>query len=176
MRFIALDTETTGMNKKRNGDQVCAGHRVIEIGCVEIIGKKVTGRQFHTFCNPGRGIDPGAVRVHGLTDEIVKTAPLFHDVAKGFVDFIGGSTLIIHNARFDIAFLDQEFAALPKELQPVGLFTFIDTLELAREAFPFNRNDLDSLCSRGGIGGRVGAHGALIDAKLLADVFLAFFC
>lgn len=175
MRFITLDTETTGFNKKR-GDSVCKGHRVIEIACVEIIDGKITGKYFHTFCKPDRDIDPEAIKVHGITDDSIKNAPLFGDIVEKLLRFLSDSIIVIHNAKFDIAFIDKELLKLPNSLKPIRTFVFIDTLELARGRFPFSKNDLDSLCCRAKFDGRLSKkHGALLDAHLLAKVFLFFF-
>lgn len=174
-RFIVLDTETTGLNRNRNiNTDVCHGHRVVEIACVEIIGSSITGRRFHRYVQPDRDIDPKAVSVHGITDEFLKGKPRFHDIVGEFLDFIKDDVLVIHNAPFDIAFIDQEFSLLPKSLQPTGKnFTFIDTLTIARDRFPYYKNDLNSLCDRYEVGGRSGGlHGALEDTRMLALVFL----
>lgn len=176
MRFVALDTETTGFNRKRGDGDVCRGHRIIEIGCVEIIDGMVTGRQFHCFLNPGRLVDPGAFKVHGISDAYLKSKPSFQSVVKRFVGFLEGAVVVIHNADFDISFIDQEFTFLPEHLRPNGkTFRFIDTLKLARTEFPGLKNDLGSLCARCNIVGRQGLHGALIDAELLAAVYIIMF-
>lgn len=170
MRFVVLDTETTGLSKAKGN--VCDGHRVIEIGCVEIVDAVITGRVFHSFIDPEMSVDPRATRVHGIVNEFLVDKPKFADVVGAFIDFIGDSIVVIHNAPFDIAFLDQEFELLGMGLRPTCVFKFIDTLALARTLFPNSRNDLDSLCKRLGIAGRVGSHGALEDARLLAHVYL----
>jgi len=172
MRFVVLDTETTGLNRKRrNGISVCDGHRVIEIGCVEIVdGSVVDG--FHSYIRADSVVDPAATRVHGITDDFLMGKPSFHDVVGDFLSYIDGAVLIIHNAAFDIAFLNQEFSMLPMHKQPDRMFEFIDTLLLSRRLFPGQRNDLDSLCNRFGIKGRSGVHGALLDAQLLALVYI----
>lgn len=166
-----LDTETTGINKKR-GSNVCDGHRVVEIGCIEMVDGVLTGRQFHTYLKPDRVIDPKAVAVHGITDRFLVDKPLFRDVVADFVRFIRGANLVIHNASFDIAFLDQEFKLLDVGLQPVGeVFKVVDTLDMARNLFPGARNGLDDLCRRFNLVGRTGVHGALLDASLLAVIY-----
>lgn len=166
-RYVVLDTETTGMNRKRNGGSVCVGHRIIEIGCVDM----GTKRRFHVYINPEQDVQPGASRIHGVTSEFLKDKPLFRDVASKFIKFIKGATVIIHNAPFDIAFINQELGLLPRNQQPNETFRFIDSLELARDIFPGVRNDLDSLCDRMGVEGRHGCHGALLDAELLSEVY-----
>ena len=174
MRWIALDTETTGMNKgRRNGGDVCKGHRVIEIGCVEIVNGNITGKQFHAYIKPDRKVDQKATLIHGITDDFLHDKPVFQQVVKSLLKFIGGSNLIIHNAPFDIAFLDQEFSLLAGVNQPKELFTVTDTLQVARECFPFQNNTLNALGARLDIGlKREGRHGALLDAEMLARVYL----
>lgn len=173
-RIVVLDTETTGLNRRRNGSSVCVGHRVIEIACVEIVGGKLTDRSFHVYVDPCQSVDDGASRIHGVTDGFLRGRPLFGDIVRDFLDFIHGSVIVIHNAPFDIAFIDQEFALLPLDQQPSGgVFTYVDTLQLARGLFAGTRNDLDSLCRRFDVEGRDGrSHGALLDARLLAEVYL----
>lgn len=173
MRQIALDTETTGMNKSRgdNGALVAAGHRIIEIACVEILDRQITGRTFHTFLNPGRRIDKKAVEVHGITDERVRGSPKFSDIVTDLLNFINGDELIIHNAAFDTAFLDKEFRMLPKQKQPTTNFRCIDTLEIARNMFPGEDNTLSALCRRYNIANAV-EHSALLDAVMLAHLYL----
>ena len=166
-RQIVLDTETTGLHAR-------LGDRVIEIGCIELLSRNVTERQFHSYLNPEREIDEGAAKVHGLTLEFLADKPKFADIAKEFVDYIGGAELIIHNAAFDVEFLDQElsFAGLRKlaEYAP----KIIDTLAMARELHPGKRNGLDALCERYAINNAHRTlHGALLDARLLAEVYLA---
>lgn len=170
-RIVVLDTETTGINRKRDGSAVCFGHRVIEVGCVEIVKGKVTGRTFHVYVNPCRAIDQGAIKVHGITDSFVCDKPKFDVIAADFIAFIKGAVVVIHNAPFDISFLDQEFNLLDEQKQPSGVYKYIDTLALARDMFPGVKNDLDSLCCRFGIKGRDGVHGALKDAEVLAGVY-----
>ncbi len=166
-RQIVLDTETTGLNAR-------LGDRVIEIGCIELLSRSVTERQFHSYLNPEREIDEGAAKVHGLSLEFLADKPKFAEIAKEFVDYISGAELIIHNAAFDVEFLDQElsFAGLKKltEYAP----KIIDTLALARELHPGKRNGLDALCERYAISNAHRTlHGALLDARLLAEVYLA---
>jgi DNA polymerase-3 subunit epsilon len=180
MRQIVLDTETTGL-------EVSQGHRVIEVGCIELVDRRATGRHFHHYLNPERDIDAGASAVHGLSRERLSTAPKFAEIAAALLEFIAGSELIIHNAPFDVAFLDMELALLagappplPATLPPAwpagvrSLCQVLDTLPLARARHPGQRNSLDALCKRYGVdnSGR-DLHGALLDAQLLADVYLA---
>jgi DNA polymerase-3 subunit epsilon len=165
MRQVVLDTETTGIGE---------GHRIIEIGCVEVIERKLTGRHFHVYINPDRPIDAEAVEVHGITNEwLIETgAPLFGQVADDFCDFISGAELVIHNAAFDIGMMDAEFKRLNMPLT----HTFcgvLDTLLMARDLHPGARNSLDALCKRYGIdNSHREFHGALLDAEILADVYL----
>jgi DNA polymerase-3 subunit epsilon len=175
MRQIVLDTETTGLEAER-------GHRIIEIGCIELLNRRPSGRQFHRFVNPEREIDQGARAVHGITRERLLAAPKFADIAAELVGFITGSELIIHNAPFDVGFIDMELAllartrgshgALPVAVRSVCMV--LDTLALARERHPGQRNNLDALCKRYGIdNSHRELHGALLDARILADVYLA---
>jgi DNA polymerase-3 subunit epsilon len=169
MRQVALDTETTGLEVER-------GHRVIEIGCVELLNRRTTGRYFHRYLNPEREIEQGAWSVHGLTRSRLEQEPKFAQIAHELLQFIDGSELIIHNAAFDIGFLEREFA-LVAPAAPVlvrNLCAVLDTLELARVRHPGQRNSLDALCKRYGIdNSHRELHGALLDARLLADVYLA---
>ena len=169
MRQVALDTETTGLEVER-------GHRVIEIGCVELLNRRTTGRYFHRYLNPEREIEQGAWSVHGLTRSRLEQEPKFAQIAHELLQFIEGSELIIHNAAFDIGFLEREFA-LVAPAAPVlvrNLCAVLDTLELARMRHPGQRNSLDALCKRYGIdNSHRDLHGALLDARLLADVYLA---
>lgn len=171
IRQIALDTETTGFNKSRNGALVAVGHRIIEIGCAEIINGAVTGRTFQRFINPHRKIDKAAIKVHGITDDELKDKPSFHEILNDFLDFIGDSELIIHNAPFDIAFLDREFKLLPTTKQPTKTFNVIDTLASARRIFPGEKNTLLALCQRFNVSQAV-EHSALLDAVMLAHVYI----
>ena len=166
-RRIVLDTETTGLDPAQ-------GHRVIEIGCVELVGRRLTERRFHTYINPERDIDPGAMQVHGITNERVASEPVFAAIAGDLVEFIRGAELVIHNAAFDVGFLDHEFARLGRDKTAEVCAGVLDTLKLAREARPGRRNSLDALCKDYGIdnSGRQ-LHGALLDAELLAEVYLA---
>ncbi|MEQ8205460.1 MAG: DNA polymerase III subunit epsilon [Woeseia sp.] len=167
-RQIVLDTETTGLTPAE-------GHRVIEIGCMEMVNRRLTGRDFHRFLNPDRDIDEGAERVHGISRAFLADKPRFSDVVDEFLEFIGGSELVIHNAPFDVGFLDHELR-LMRHAQPAieQHATILDTLTLAREMHPGQRNSLDALCKRYEVdaSGR-DVHGALIDADLLARVYLA---
>lgn len=169
MRRVVLDTETTGM-------PVNDGHRVIEIGCVEVEGRRLTNRHFHIYLQPDREIDEGAIAVHGITNEDLKDKPRFKDVADEFYEFIKGAQLIIHNAPFDIGFLNNEFALIGQhERADISSYCdVLDTLQMARERHPGQRNSLDALCKRYGVdnSGRE-LHGALLDSEILADVYLA---
>lgn len=168
MRQIVLDTETTGL-------EVGDGHRVIEIGAVELIDRRPSGRHFHRYLNPQRDIEEGALEVHGITLEFLQDKPLFADVAQEFLAFIQGAELVIHNAPFDLGFLDMELSLLgdaPAHITDSSSVT--DTLALARDLHPGQRNSLDALCKRYAIDNSSRAlHGALLDAEILADVYLA---
>jgi DNA polymerase-3 subunit epsilon len=169
MRYVVLDTETTGM-------PVTDGHRVIEIGCVELEGRRLTGRHFHVYLQPDREVDEGAIAVHGITNEFLVGKPRFKDVADEFFEFIKGAELIIHNAAFDIGFLNNEFALLGQtDRSDVSDYcTVLDTLMMARERHPGQRNSLDALCKRYDVdNSNRELHGALLDAEILADVYLA---
>jgi DNA polymerase-3 subunit epsilon len=168
MRQIVLDTETTGLSPLQ-------GHRIIEIGCIEIINRRPTGREYHRFVNPERDIDEGAERVHGISREELEGHPRFAEIADELLAFIRGAELVIHNADFDVGFLEHELS-LMKHLQPLisQHARVLDTLTLAREMHPGQRNSLDALCKRYSIdSSRREVHGALIDAELLANVYLA---
>ncbi len=170
MRYVVLDTETTGLEPRE-------GHRIIEIGCVELLGRKLTGRHFHAYINPEREVDEGAVAVHGITDEFLADKPRFAEVAAEFLEFIRGAELIIHNAAFDVGFINHEFALLKNAAEfgeVTDHCTVLDTLLMARERHPGQRNSLDALCKRYGVdnSGR-DLHGALLDSEILADVYLA---
>lgn len=167
MRYVVLDTETTGLEPH-------LGHRVIEIGCVEIFNRRVTQRHFHTYLNPDRDSDEGALNVHGLTTEFLSDKPRFEDKVDDFLDFVRGATVIIHNAEFDIRFLNAELTRLKRPGFREQCDDVIDSLGYARELHPGKRNSLDSLCDRYGISNahRV-LHGALLDSELLAEVWLA---
>lgn len=168
MRQIVLDTETTGLDPE-------AGHRIIEIGCVEIANRRVTDRRYHQYINPEREIDAGAFEVHGLSSEMLSTKPKFADVAEEFLDFIRGSELIIHNAPFDTAFIDHELNRFGEVWGAIEDYCqVIDTLVMARDLHPGQRNSLDALCRRYEVDNTERElHGALLDAELLADVYLA---
>ncbi len=166
MRQIVLDTETTGL-------EVGRGNRVVEIGCIELVQRRPTGRSFHRYLNPQRAMEDGAREVTGLTEEFLADKPLFGQVADDFLDFIRGAELVIHNAAFDVGFLDAELARIGagRLSDHAGV---LDTLALAREKFPGQRNSLDALCKRLGVdNSHRELHGALLDAQLLADVYLA---
>ena len=168
-RLIVLDTETTGM-------PVSEGHRIIEIGCVEVIGRRLTGRNFHVYLQPDRESDEGAIGVHGITDTFLLDKPRFADVAEEFFEYIKGAQLVIHNAAFDVGFINNEFALLGQDDRAdiAQHCSILDTLMMARARHPGQRNSLDALCKRYGIdnSGR-DLHGALLDSELLADVYLA---
>ena len=164
MREIALDTETTGLSPK-NGD------RVVEIGCVELINHMPTGRTYQTYLNPQKMMDPSAEEVHGLSNDFLKDQPLFKEIVADFLEFISDSPLIIHNAEFDIGFLNSELKRL--DLNEINLSQAIDTLKIARDKYPGAQNSLDALCRRFDINNYDRElHGALLDSKILADVYL----
>jgi DNA polymerase III subunit epsilon len=167
MRQIVLDTETTGLNPR-------SGDRIIEIGCVEMVNRRLTGNNFHVYINPERDSEEGALAVHGLTTEFLSDKPKFAEIAAELRDYVSGAEIIIHNAPFDIGFLDAEFSRLsiPGFAEHVGMI--IDTLVQAKEMHPGKRNSLDALCDRYGVSNAHRAlHGALLDAELLAEVYLA---
>ncbi|MGL4269015.1 MAG: DNA polymerase III subunit epsilon [Plesiomonas sp.] len=170
-RIVVLDTETTGMNKLGVHYE---GHKIIEIGAVEIVNRRLTGRHFHVYIKPDRLVDPEAIAVHGITDEFLQDKPDFAAVADEFINFIRGAELVIHNAPFDIGFMDYEFGLLKRGLPKTDTFCRItDTLAMARKIFPGKRNNLDALCDRYGIdNSHRTLHGALLDAEILADVYL----
>lgn len=164
-RQVVLDTETTGIGAEQ-------GHKIIEIGCVELIDRKFTGRTYHQYLNPQRLIDEEAIGVHGISDAFVADKPLFAQCAQEFSDFIQGAELVIHNAPFDVGFMDMEFrkVGMPATKSFCGI---LDTLVMARDMFPGQRNSLDALCKRHGIdNSHRTLHGALLDAEILADVYL----
>lgn len=171
-RIVVLDTETTGMN--REGGPHYEGHRIIEIGAVEIINRKLTGRHFHVYLKPDRDIQLEAIEVHGITDEFLKDKPEYKDVHEEFLDFIKGAELVAHNAPFDVGFMDYEFAKLGGSSGKTSDFCKVtDTLAMAKRIFPGKRNNLDILCERYGIdNSHRTLHGALLDAEILADVYL----
>jgi len=168
MRQIVLDTETTGLEPD-------LGHRIIEIGCVELVNRRPTGRHFHKYIDPERLIDEGAASVHGITREFLQGKPKFAEIVEELVQFIDGAELVIHNAAFDTAFLDAELLRIPGAQRTIAkLCRVLDTLALARSMHPGQRNNLDALCKRYSIdNSRRELHGALLDARILADVYLA---
>lgn len=166
-RQIVLDTETTGLEPEH-------GHRIIEIGAVELIDRKLTGRRFHRYMNPQREIDDGALAVHGITSDFLADKPPFGEVADEFLAFIDGAELIIHNAPFDVAFIDYELGQLGQPNRRIeGMWAVVDTLAMARHKHPGQKNSLDALCRRYDVdNSQRELHGALLDAELLADVYL----
>ncbi|MBA3508402.1 MAG: DNA polymerase III subunit epsilon [Betaproteobacteria bacterium] len=167
MRLLILDTETTGLDAG-------LGHRIIELAAVEIIHRRPTGRHLHVYLDPEREIDAGATEVHGMTWDDLKGKPKFRDVVPEFLDFAGGAKWIIHNAAFDVGFLDREFAQAGFPGCAMVHRGIIDTLEMSRDAFPGKRHNLSALCERFGISNvQRSLHGALLDAQLLAEVYLA---
>jgi DNA polymerase-3 subunit epsilon len=168
MRQVVLDTETTGLSWER-------GNRVVEIGCIELLERRPTGQRFQRYLNPGREMEPGAQEVTGLTLEFLSDKPVFAQVAGEFLEFIRGAELIIHNADFDVGFLNYELALLGANFGRISDHaSVLDTLALARERYPGQRNSLDALCRRLGVdNGHRKLHGALLDAELLSDVYLA---
>ncbi len=167
MRQVVLDTETTGLEVEQK-------HRVIEIGCVELVNRRLTGRTFHQYLNPQRDIDEGAQQVHGLTRERLAKEPIFSDICTAFVEFVRDAELIIHNAPFDVAFLNAELRRIGDGLQKMSdLCSVLDTLSLARQMHPGQRNSLDALCKRYSVdNSHREYHGALLDARILAEVYL----
>jgi DNA polymerase-3 subunit epsilon len=168
MRQIVLDTETTGL-------EPTAGHRIIEIGCVELVERRVTANRFHRYLNPDRDIDPGAESVHGISNDFLKDKPRFAEIAEPLLDYLRGGELVIHNAAFDVGFLNHELQLWRPETPGIEtLCTVTDTLTLARTLHPGQRNSLDALCRRYAVdNSRRELHGALLDAEILADVYLA---
>lgn len=168
MRQIVLDTETTGLEPSQ-------GHRIIEIGCVELVNRRPTGNHYHQYLLPDREIDPGAIEVHGITNEFLADKPRFADIAADFLAFVRGAELVIHNAPFDVGFLDHEFKLLGGAYGRVSEHCqVLDTLALARQLHPGQKNSLDALCKRYGVdNSQRELHGALLDAEILADVYLA---
>ncbi len=169
MRQIVLDTETTGFyaNHPDNPD------RMVEIGCVELVNRKLTGNNLHFYLNPGRDSDEGALRVHGLTTQFLSDKPRFEEIAQQLVDYVAGAEIIIHNAPFDLSFLDMELGRTGRKPFKTCVAGVLDTLVMAKEMFPGKRNSLDALCDRLEVdnSGRT-LHGALLDAELLADVYI----
>jgi len=168
MRQIVLDTETTGLEPRE-------GHRIIEIGCVELIDRKLSGKTYHQYLNPERVVDDGAIEIHGITNEFLEDKPLFADIYDDFLQFVRDSELIIHNAPFDVGFINHEFRLLKNELTVIDDYcSVLDSLALAREMHPGQRNTLDALCKRYGVdNSNRDLHGALLDSEILADVYLA---
>ena len=166
-RQIVLDTETTGLNPQE-------GHRIIEIGCVELLNRRLTGQHFHVYLNPERRIDDGAIEVHGISNEFLEDKPHFTDVVADFIAFIQDAELVIHNAPFDVGFINHEFSLLKTNMGRVEKYCGVfDTLTFARKKHPGQRNSLDALCKRYGIdNSHRELHGALLDAEILADVYL----
>lgn len=167
MRQIVLDTETTGLEPSQ-------GHKIIEIGCVELVNRRLTGKHYHQYIQPNREIDEGAMAVHGITNEFLQDKPVFADIVHDFLGFIGDSELVIHNAPFDVCFLDSELiqfdAGLPLIAQRCKV---LDTLVMARQKHPGQKNNLDALCKRYSVdNSQRDLHGALLDAEILADVYL----
>jgi DNA polymerase III subunit epsilon len=168
MRHIVLDTETTGLEPSQ-------GHRIIEIGCVELRNRRVTGHDYHQYLQPDREIDDGAIEVHGITNEFLEDKPRFDDVVKDFIEYVRGAELIIHNAPFDVGFINHELARLGSEWGQIeDHCRILDTLAMARDLHPGQRNSLDALCKRYDVDNSARElHGALLDARILADVYLA---
>lgn len=167
MRQVVLDTETTGIDPSQ-------GHRVIEIGCVELENRRFTGKTYHQYINPEREIEAEAISIHGITNQFVADKPVFSAVAPEFLDFIRGAELVIHNAPFDVGFLNHELALMKSGLGAIKDYSgVLDTLAMARKRHPGQRNSLDALCKRYGVdNSKRDLHGALLDAEILADVYL----
>ena len=167
MRLIVLDTETTGLNAK-------LGDRIIELGCVEVLNRRLTENRFHSYVNPGRESEEGALKVHGITSEFLQDKPAFPEIAAEFLDYIRGAELVIHNAAFDVEFLNRELDLAGLPLIDAHCARIVDTLRLAKDLHPGKRNSLDALCERYQIDhSQRTLHGALLDAELLAEVYLA---
>ena len=166
-RIVVLDTETTGLNPQE-------GHRIIEIGCVELVKRRLTGKRFHVYINPDRIIDEGAIAVHGITNQFLDDKPRFEQIVEDFIAFIKGAELVIHNAPFDVGFINHEFSRLKNKTGTIADYSEVfDTLAYARKKHPGQRNSLDALCKRYSIdNSHRDLHGALLDAEILADVFL----
>ena len=166
MNEIVLDTETTGIS-------VAKGHRIIEIGVVEIIDREITGNNYHVYINPEREVELGAFKVHGISNEILQDKPKFIDINQEFLEYIDGSELLIHNAPFDVGFIEQEWHYLGLDAKVLDFCKVTDSLVLARKIFPGQKNNLDSLCKRLGVDlSKRHSHGALLDSELLASVYL----
>src|SRR4051794_40443753 len=170
MRQVVLDTETTGLEPQ-------AGHRIIEIGCVELVNRRRTTNRFHRYVNPGRAVDAGALQVHGIDDEFLASQPRFEEVAAEFLEFVRGAELVIHNAEFDVAFLNHELRRLDNAPQQIrDCCQVLDTLALARRLHPGQRNTLDALAKRYNVDNskrELHGHGALLDANILAEIYLS---
>ncbi|WP_025820451.1 DNA polymerase III subunit epsilon [Shewanella marina] len=171
-RQVILDTETTGMNQ--GAGPIYQGHRIIEIGCVEVINRRLTGRHYHQYINPNMLIDEEAIAVHGITDAYVANMPKFSEIASEFIAFIDGAEIVAHNASFDVSFMDHEFSMLqPRGPVTTDICQVLDSLEIAKYLHPGQKNNLDALCKRYGIdNSKRDLHGALLDAEILADVYL----
>ncbi|WP_455221396.1 DNA polymerase III subunit epsilon [Kaarinaea lacus] len=167
MRQIVLDTETTGLEPSQ-------GHRIIEIGCVELVNRQLTGNHYHQYINPDREVEEGAIEVHGISNEFLADKPFFADIVDDFIAFIKGAELIIHNAPFDVGFINHEFNQLSGQYPTVeSICTVLDTLAMARQKHPGQKNSLDALCKRYEVdNAHRELHGALLDAEILADVYL----
>ena len=167
MRQIVLDTETTGLEPSQ-------GHRIIEIGCVELVNRRLTGNHYHQYIQPEREIDEGAIEVHGISNEFLLDKPVFADIAEDFLSFVRGAELVIHNAPFDVGFINHELKLLDSSCRPIEeQCTVLDTLALARKMHPGQKNSLDALCKRYDVeNSHRELHGALLDAEILADVYL----
>ncbi len=168
MRQIVLDTETTGLDAQD-------GHRVIEIGCVELVNRRLTGNRFHTYLNPDREVEEGAFEVHGISTEMLMDKPRFNDIAEDLFQYLQGAELVIHNAPFDVGFLNSEFVRERSKWPGLMEYCVItDTLQMARKLHPGQKNNLDALCKRYGVdNSQRDLHGALLDAEILAEVYLA---
>ena len=170
-RQIILDTETTGLNMDSGPHYM--GHKVIEIGAVEVVNRRLTGRHYHVYLKPNRKIDEEAIKVHGITDDFLADKPVFSTQVDEFLDFIRGAEFVAHNAPFDVGFLDYELSLIGRKERIADLCKVTDTLALARKLYPGKRNNLDVLCTRYGIdNSHRTLHGALLDAEILADVYL----
>jgi DNA polymerase-3 subunit epsilon len=167
MRQIVLDTETTGLEPKE-------GHRIIEIGCVEMVDRKLTGNNFHQYLQPDREVDAGAIEVHGITNEFLADKPRFQDIVDDFISYIAGAELVIHNAPFDVGFINHELKLCQSAKRVSDMCSVLDTLSMARKMHAGQKNNLDALCKRYEIDNtHRDLHGALLDAEILAEVYLA---
>lgn len=168
MRQVVLDTETTGIDPRQ-------GHRIIEIGCVELVNRRLTGNHYHVYINPQRVVEQEAINVHGITNEFLTDKPLFSNIVDEFIDYVAGAQLVIHNAPFDVGFLNHEMGLLKgyQSKKVDAICSVLDTLALARKMHPGQKNNLDALCRRYGIdNSHRELHGALLDSEILADVYL----